>query len=373
MKKRFRVIAFGLAILSVLIIAAACESPVDPPKPKPAEQAPDIYNVAFGARRYVAVGSSGAIFSSSDGVTWSKKDSGTRWFLASVTYGNNLFVAVGGGGLIRTSTNGETWTKRSYGDSATLYSVIYATDKFVAVGAGGVIVTSPDGASWTVRRSPQSGQMDLRSVVESGGKILAVGGRQTIITSSDVGINWTRTNHNSTATINRDFLHDAIHANGKFIAVGLKGVVLTSTNGTAWTPSTPGPLSSLFQGEKKHLYSITHNGISGTGGKYVVTGNEGTVITSSNGTSWTTISDIRPYLRDVTYAAGKFVAVGAYNKESGAVRYSTDGSTWITSEPVGIKRLLAVIHGGGKFVAVGGKGSIVSSSDGVNWTKGTIK
>ena len=372
MKKRFRVIAFGLAILSVLIIAAACESPVDPPKPKPAEPAPDIKSVAFGAGRYVAVGDKGAIFSSSDGVTWSKKDSGTTGTLRSVIYGKNQFVAVGDSGVIRTSTNGETWNRRSYGDIAFLKSLIYVAGKFVAVGGGGVIVTSADGAVWKVPRPWKSGQMHLRAVAHGGGKILAVGDGETIITSSDGGITWNRTYQKPSAKLREDILRDAIHADGKFIAVGLNGVVLTSPTGTApWARSTPGPLNSKSQ--KKYLYAITHNGISGTSGKYVVVGDDGAVINSSNGTSWTAATRIGTYLLDVTYAAGKFVAVGGYNEESGHISYSTDGSKWITSDPVGIKQLEAVIHAGGRFVAVGRKGNIVSSSYGVNWTKGTLK
>ena len=38
----------------------------------------------------------------------------------------------------------------------------------------------------------------------------------------------------------------------------------------------------------------------------------------------------------------------------------------------GTGALNIVIHGGGKFVAVGDKGSILSSPDGVGWTKGTL-
>ena len=112
MKKRFRTVTIGLGVLAALIFAAACEGPVTPeptPTPKPAP-IPDINSVAFGARRYVAVGDEGAIFSSSDGgATWSRKDSKTTRNLWSVIYGNNLFVAVGSGNIIRTSPNGEEW------------------------------------------------------------------------------------------------------------------------------------------------------------------------------------------------------------------------------------------------------------------------
>ena len=78
MKKRFRTVTIGLGVLAALIFVAACEGPVTPeptPTPKPAP-IPDINSVAFGARRYVAVGDEGAIFSSSDGgSTWSRRES----------------------------------------------------------------------------------------------------------------------------------------------------------------------------------------------------------------------------------------------------------------------------------------------------------
>ena len=53
---------------------------------------------------------------------------------------------------------------------------------------------------------------------------------------------------------------------------------------------------------------------------------------------------------------------------------SPDGSesSWADSSPIGIGELLAVIHAGNKFVAVGAKESIVTSTDGVNWVKGKL-
>ena len=161
MKKRFRTVMIGFGVLAALIFAAACESPVTPeptPIPKPAP-IPDINSVAFGAGRYVAVGDEGAIFSSSDGLTWSRKDSKTTRNLHSVIYGNNLFVAVGDGNIIRTSQNGEEWAVRRYvGERAYLLSAVYAGGQFVIVGGwsivdtngnitstGGVIITSVNG------------------------------------------------------------------------------------------------------------------------------------------------------------------------------------------------------------------------------------
>lgn len=60
---------------------------------------------------FVAVGASGTILTSPDGVTWTSRTSGTTQNLQDLTYGgaNNLFVVVAASGTILTSTDGITW------------------------------------------------------------------------------------------------------------------------------------------------------------------------------------------------------------------------------------------------------------------------
>jgi hypothetical protein len=60
-----------------------------------------LYCVTYGNGTFVAVGDRGAIFTSPDGVTWTRRTSptddwlsGVNW-LGGVTYGNGIFVAVG--------------------------------------------------------------------------------------------------------------------------------------------------------------------------------------------------------------------------------------------------------------------------------------
>jgi hypothetical protein len=50
-----------------------------------------------------------------------------------VTYGNGLFVAVGEDGAILTSPDGVSWTRRTSGGNL-LYGVTYGNGTFVAVG-----------------------------------------------------------------------------------------------------------------------------------------------------------------------------------------------------------------------------------------------
>jgi len=54
----------------------------------------------FSGNTFVAVGDSGTILTSPDGVTWTTRTSGTTYYLTAVTYGNGTFVAVGENGTI---------------------------------------------------------------------------------------------------------------------------------------------------------------------------------------------------------------------------------------------------------------------------------
>ena len=378
MKKRFRMVMIGLGVLAALIFAAACEGPVTPeptPTPKPAP-IPDINSVAFGAGRYVAVGDEGAIFSSSDGLTWSRKDSKTTRTLHSVIYENNLFVAVGNNDIIRTSPNGEEWAAGRYiGEGGYLLSTVYENGQFVIVGGRhildtnlkiignkGVIATSTNGITWNERSLPGTVPR-LNSITHAGGKFVAAGNGETIVTSTD-GITWSRT-HPASSSSTANHLLKVIPAAGGFVAVGLNGVVVTSTDGTSWTSRIRAPNNS--EGKPKHLFSAAYK----PRGNYVAVGNQGAVIHSSNGTSWTSVPGIVPYLNDVIYADGKFVAVGGSQQ---AILISSDGIRWnyrnISARGTG--ELNIVIHGGGKFVAVGAKGIIFTSTDGVNWAKGKL-
>ena len=378
MKKRFRMVMIGLGVLAALIFAAACEGPVTPeptPTPKPAP-IPDINSVAFGAGRYVAVGDEGAIFSSSDGLTWSRKDSKTTRTLHSVIYENNLFVAVGNNDIIRTSPNGEEWAAGRYiGEGGYLLSTVYENGQFVIVGGRhildtnlkiignkGVIATSTNGITWNERSLPSTVPR-LNSITHAGGKFVAAGNGETIVTSTD-GITWSRT-HPASSSSTANHLLKVIPAAGGFVAVGENGVVLTSSNGTTWSRSTVG--RTYRDGSKNILFGAAYK----PGGNYVVTGNRGTVLHSSNGTSWTSVLGVEPGLADVIYADGKFVAVGGPQQ---AILISSDGVTWnyrnVGERGTGV--LFTVIHGGGKFVAVGAKGIIFTSTDGVNWVKGKL-
>ena len=98
---------------------------------------------------FIAVGNSGTILTSSDGITWTSRTSAPHHHLFGVSHGGSTFVTVGNGGTILTSSDGTSWTSRTSGTDQELQGITYGVSTFVAVG-GNKIITSSDGTSWTL-------------------------------------------------------------------------------------------------------------------------------------------------------------------------------------------------------------------------------
>jgi hypothetical protein len=277
-------------------------------------------------------------------------------YFCDVTYSNGLFVAVGfdgisvgshSNGTIITSPDGITWTRRDSGTSNFLYGVTYINGLFVAVGDEnfstydeymGTIYKSSDGITWQLVFKNFSNP--LRAIAYGGGLYVAVGDEGTIITSLEINswITWTtRTSGTS------EVLRAVAYGNGLFVAVGNIGTVLTSPDGVTWTARSSGVTGNF-------------NGVAYGNGLFVTVGQSGTILSSPDGTTWTSrTSVVTGYLNDVTYSNGLFVAVGY----DGRIITSPDGTTW-TSKPdtSPVNTPISVAYSGDKFVVVGAVGGI---------------
>ncbi|GKS09301.1 hypothetical protein YDYSY3_03010 [Paenibacillus chitinolyticus] len=192
--------------------------------------------VAYNGTVWVIAGYNGVLLSSPDGIAWTPRTSGTTVNFYSVTYGGGLFAAVGDGGTIRTSPDGITWTTRAGGPES-LMGVTYGAGQFVAGGSNQRVLTSSDGITWTPRTVSVAG-MNLYGIAYGANKFVAVGdtgGGPGTIASSPDGITW------SPEKTGGDFLNHVGFANGRFIAVGGSGAMLTQFN----TFSTNANLSNL--------------------------------------------------------------------------------------------------------------------------------
>ncbi|HZZ17748.1 MAG TPA: hypothetical protein VFE25_00165 [Opitutaceae bacterium] len=157
--------------------------------------------------------------------------------------------------------------------------------------------------------------------------------------------------------------------------MGTNGCILSSKDGITWTSQSSGTTSWLL-------------GATYGGGKYVVVGDNGCVLISPNGIIWINPnqSATTARLNNVTYGNGRYVAVG----EGGAVISSADGLKWElgNSGLTGWLRGLAFVRGfdyatdygsvvftpgsiPDRFEAAGQGGIIITSVDGISWTRDT--
>lgn len=157
-------------------------------------------------------------------------------------------------------------------------------------------------------------------------------------------------------------LHKVIWANNKYLAVGEKGIILSSPDGGTWT-AHPSPVSQ------------TLHGVCWTGAQYVAVGENNTIITSPDGTGWTTRSTASQgvHLYSVASSGSGLTAVGwNVSKNSTEIRNSTDGMLWSSNTfAVTGGELNGITWSGSLYVAVGkafGYPLILTSPNGATWT-----
>ncbi len=330
-----------------------------------------LRGVAASSTRFVAVGgqTNSLVRYSDDGITWTGATVPTLGKLRGVAFGNSKFVAVGASGTVVTSPDGVTWTTQDASTSERLDGVVWTGTKFSAISSSGKVFSSTDGVTWTSAQGTPPWWIE--GLTWNEGKYVAIGAGGKIATSPDA-TTWTQQTSGTSNT-----LHGAAWSNGPvattvdpvaalanlrplivsrvLVAVGESGTVLTSSDGATWTARTSGTTARL-------------RAVAGQIGLLVAVGETGTVILSTNdGISWSARdSGITETLRGVATSTTRFVAVGG--RTNGLVRYSDDGTTWVAATLPTVGKLRAVTWGNGKFVAVGATGAVLTSTDGATWT-----
>lgn len=324
----------------------------------------DLLGVAFGkvfaSDKYifVTVSQHGAILKSDDGKVWSQSVAGTPTIYLSrpnLVYGNNIFLFQGYQAVM-TSADGINWTSNPF-SGASYADIAYCNGLFVGVGASeftysAVVFVSTDGVTWT-SKSPDSGS-GIAAVTSAGSNIFAITSTGKIYKSPDSGTSWTTVEAGNSAYN----LKDVVFANSAYVAVGQGGRIVKSTDGLTWTEVTSGTAQDLYQ-------VIYENNT------FVAVGYYGALLKSSDGSTWSAINPgFSQSLSNAAYGNGIFVVAGhANNPNEGpntdTLVTSTDsGLTW-TPEASGIFYGLSFAHG--NFIAVGHAGLISTSPDGVKW------
>jgi hypothetical protein len=146
-------------------------------------------------------------------------------------------------------------------------------------------------------------------------------------------------------------LNGVAFGNGRYVVAGDQGTVLVSTDGLSWRPEDAG--SEWWLG-------------AGFGnGSFLVVGTAGALATSSDTIGWLEReSTTTNWLYDVTWGLGTFVAVG----DEGTLLTSMDSVSWTNRMSGTSNRLDAVTAGPDQLVAVGFAGTVVTSTNGLSWS-----
>ncbi len=382
----------------------------------------------------IAVGDNGTIVRYSTGQNaWTNVPSGTVANLRSLGSPDNLsMVAVGAGGtILRSANSGATWTASTSGTTSQLNRVVWLNgtgfNYYIAVGDNGVIRKSTDGTIWTSLTSGTTKRLvGISNLTVGNVKLVALAEDSTVVVSEDHGTTWRSITVNAPFAItysdgsgargvggfqmttsdgtNWTYTLPAVssvtgvgHGNGRYVALSSQ-VRLASTDLNNWTPSpvnyshsavvfgngilvTVGG-GSIFEGRGYVSTSvdgsqwvdrltptlISLNAVTYAQGKFVAVGDSATILNSTNGVDWVnrTPAVNASALRGVAYGNGVFVAIGA----GSILRYSTNGDTWVTSGSSGTT-LNSVTFANGIFVGVGDNGAVRSSVDGITWTART--
>ena len=157
--------------------------------------------------------------------------------------------------------------------------------------------------------------------------------------------------------------------NVTFVAVGgnsspSEGFLRTSSNGTScWISRNIGTSNVLYSGTYANNTFITVG--------HADTSTYPSLLTSSDGTTWTSrntsgVMGTGKYIWEIIYANNKFLAVGGGGK---IITSTNNGVTWSVSATVGTAQFLGVAYGNNTYVAGNEQNGIYSSTDGTNWTQ----
>jgi len=282
----------------------------------------------------------------------------------SVVPANGTFVAVGEMGTILTSGDGTNWTTRASGTLMNLRDCAFGAGLYVVVGDYGTVLTSPDLQTWTSRYVGTF--YSLRGITFGSGRFVCVGEETTILTSTD-GMNWLPQSSGPW------LLEDVIHAEGLFVAGGgilpvinapSFRVLLTSTNGQAWTIrvlANGPPFRSLAYGSGQFGVTTSPDPWNGFS----------SIWSSADGVDWQPLPPfaMSTYQSRLTYGNGLWVLVNGladYPVYPGEILFSTDLVNW-TFAYTNSQSLSAVTFSGDRFVAAGYSGEVLGSSNGTNW------
>jgi photosystem II stability/assembly factor-like uncharacterized protein len=344
---------------------------------------------------FVAVGMTGAIFSSTNAITWDRKSipsfqynlyrvaasksgnfvayssgpspniiiyskSINEWFIAAamITFqpynilakGESTFIVVGkNGNAAKSENNGWDWRIFNFGSNVILSTI--TTDyygKFIATNEAREVLRSLNGENWTSYTICNNNTNSLRSIIKYKNQYIAVDNYGTILKLLPDNTLGTKISDTYVQ------LNDLITNKKNILTVGNKGTILSSVDGESWIK------------ENSTLTSSLYSGLATISGKYLIVGDKGAILSSGDGgKKWTQeSSQTNLNLYSIAEKNNILVAVGA----GGTILRSGDGGkSWMNVRLNISKNIIKIINYNNKFIALTVDGLILSSVDGSKW------
>ena len=311
-----------------------------------------------GSGGFFAVGESGTVLRSNNGINWSIDQSVTASSLNGIASFASRLIAIGDAGTIITTDGGNAWTLQAKQSSNNLYGVAISNPTSgsglaIAVGANGYVIRSEGFTTWTKDTNLKTAET-LYGISSNGNNFVIVGSAGDIFTSLDNGNSWSNNYNDSSDTVINTV---TINSDGQAVAMGNSGLVIKSVTGlTTWLKTNKSePILNAI--------AISDDGI------HVAVGN-GVIMASKDGANWTTVANIGTNMKGVAvhrYSTGTlFIAVG----DLGTVMSSKDGYNWNTVRDgqVFVRLNAVAINSSGKIMIVGANGYSLTSNDVNSWT-----
>jgi hypothetical protein len=315
-----------------------------------------VFVVAAGYDNFALRG--GRIWRSVDGYHWENRYLSGE-VLNSVAFGNGTFVAVGSNGAAFVSTDGEQWTEVSTGTLDHLEAIIHTASGFLAVSRRALddLIQSTDGLTWRPWNLVRGPWLDPARVIFALDRFIAVGGDGGgagggQILHSDDGVSWVAASFPTEPAS----LFGLTYGQDRFVAVGVQQI-WTSVDGHAWRPAARGTSEVLraVAGDETVFVAV---GETSSGPSRAV------LLWSADGELWESVVGFEdlPAIYAVAHGPGQFVALAP-----GVALQSTDGKNWVRYPLTEKRALMDVAYANGQYVAVGTR-AIATSTDGTQWS-----
>jgi len=283
---------------------------------------------------------------------WQVRRSPISEHLYDVTYAQGMYVAVGNHRTILTSRNGASWTVRAHEPESQGWfsSVAYGNGAFVAVGNG---------------NRPDTG---LSSPPGSGGYSTSTNGLPLVL--SRTGIHWRPLRRRQPS------LTAVAFGQKRLVAVGPDGII-ASRDGRDWFhPTNFFNVNEQRIGPEMLPPDLTEidYGNGPFNGRFVILGTRGNLMTSSSGLDWVSYTGFRERLNFTFTALGhnRALSIAAARDSGGNRMFVSPGGGWWEIVPPSFS---VVALGGGKnseIIAAGydqqGGHCIQLWRDGLDWS-----